>query len=57
MRGHEQGERFIEAVEREGGPELLETVWRGSEWLPTLPEIRAPELWLERVRAPEAAHN
>jgi len=54
---YEQGERFIEAVEREGGPELLETVWRGSEWLPTLPEIRAPELWLERVRAPEAAHN
>src|SRR5439155_11698621 len=52
---YEQGERFIEAVEREGGPELLETVWRGSEWLPTLPEIRAPELWLERVRAPEAA--
>src|SRR5438477_5301017 len=54
---YEQGERFIEAVEREGGPALLETVWRGSEWLPTLPEIRAPELWLERVRAPEAAHN
>jgi coenzyme F420 biosynthesis associated uncharacterized protein len=54
---YEQGERFIEAVEREGGPELLETVWRGSEWLPSLPEIRRPELWLDRVRAPEAAHN
>src|SRR5207249_108195 len=32
---YEQGERFIEAVEREGGPELLETVWRGREVLPT----------------------
>jgi coenzyme F420 biosynthesis associated uncharacterized protein len=54
---YEQGERFIEAVERDGGPELLATVWRGSEWLPSLPEIRRPELWLDRVRAPEAAHN
>jgi hypothetical protein len=25
--------------------------------LPSLPEIRRPELWLDRVRAPEAAHN
>jgi putative hydrolase len=54
---YEQGERFIEAIEREGGTEQLEVVWRGREWLPTLPEIRRPELWLERVRAPEAAHN
>jgi coenzyme F420 biosynthesis associated uncharacterized protein len=54
---YEQGERFIEAVEREGGPELLETVWRGSDWLPSLSEIRKPELWLERVQTPEAAHN
>lgn len=54
---YEQGERFIEAIEREGGTEQLEVVWRGQEWLPTLPEIRRPELWLERVRAPEAAHN
>jgi coenzyme F420 biosynthesis associated uncharacterized protein len=54
---YEQGERFIEVIEREGGTALLETVWRGPEWLPSLPEIREPELWLERVRAPQAAHN
>jgi putative hydrolase len=54
---YEQGERFIEAIEREGGPALLETVWRGSEWLPSLPEIRRPELWLDRVQTAEAAHN
>src|SRR5438445_3991471 len=54
---YEQGERFIEAIEREGGPELVETVWRGSEWLPSLPEIRRPELWLDRVQTAQAAHN
>ena len=54
---YEQGERFIEAIEGEGGPELLETVWRGSEWLPSLPEIRRPELWLDRVQTAQAAHN
>jgi coenzyme F420 biosynthesis associated uncharacterized protein len=35
---YEQGEQFIAAVEAAGGPELLEQVWRGPEWLPTLHE-------------------
>jgi uncharacterized protein (DUF2342 family) len=26
-------------------------VWRGPAWMPSLPEIRAPELWIDRVRA------
>jgi coenzyme F420 biosynthesis associated uncharacterized protein len=54
---YEQGERFIETIEQEGGPELLERVWRDERFLPTLPEIRRPELWLERVRAAEAARH
>jgi coenzyme F420 biosynthesis associated uncharacterized protein len=45
-----QGERFIEEVERLGGPDALEPVWRGASWLPTLSEIREPEEWLARVR-------
>jgi coenzyme F420 biosynthesis associated uncharacterized protein len=49
LRQYEQGERFIEAVEGAGGPELLATVWLGPEYLPTMPEIREPELWLARV--------
>jgi len=48
---YEQGERFIEAVEAEGGTELLDHVWRGPEWLPSLAEIRAPDRWVVRVRA------
>ena len=56
MRQYEQGERFIEAVERAGGPELLARAWEGPEWLPTLAEIREPEKWIERV-PPASAVN
>jgi uncharacterized protein (DUF2342 family) len=55
LRQYEQGERFIAAVEGEGGPELLAHAWRGPEWLPSLNEIRVPERWIARVRAGEPA--
>jgi coenzyme F420 biosynthesis associated uncharacterized protein len=48
MRQYEQGEAFIEAVEAEGGPELLARVWEAPEWLPTWPEIRQPSAWVQR---------
>jgi coenzyme F420 biosynthesis associated uncharacterized protein len=47
---YEQGEKFIEAVERAGGPALLDHAWEGPEQLPTIEEIRAPELWISRVQ-------
>lgn len=50
LKQYEQGERFIEAVEAAGGPELLDNVWRGPEWLPDLVEIRDPQRWVDRVR-------
>jgi len=50
MKQYEQGERFIEAVEAAGGPELFERVWRGPEWLPDLSEIQDPDRWIERAR-------
>ena len=50
LKQYEMGEQFIAAVEAEGGPALLEQAWRGPEWLPTLPEIRQPEVWMARVR-------
>ena len=55
LKQYEQGERFIEAVEAEGGTELLDHVWRGPEWLPTLGEIREPSQWIGRVRGGMAA--
>ncbi|MCX7621044.1 MAG: zinc-dependent metalloprotease [Acidimicrobiales bacterium] len=47
---YEQGERFIETVEREGGATLLDRVWERAENLPTMDEIREPALWINRVR-------
>jgi uncharacterized protein (DUF2342 family) len=49
MRQYAEGEKFVEAVEGAGGPELLARVWRGPEWLPTLDEIRAPAEWVARA--------
>ncbi|MDP9070715.1 MAG: zinc-dependent metalloprotease [Actinomycetota bacterium] len=51
LKQYEEGERFIEAVEAAGGPELLDRVWRGPEWLPSLAEIREPSLWIGRAGA------
>ena len=51
LRQYQQGEEFIRAVEARGGRELIDRVWRGPEWLPTLQEIREPERWIARVEA------
>jgi coenzyme F420 biosynthesis associated uncharacterized protein len=50
MAQYEQGERFIAAVERAGGPTLLERAWEGPENLPSLAEIRDPDAWIGRMR-------
>lgn len=50
-----QGEAFIAAVERAGGPRLLDRAWEQPGNLPSLEEIRAPRLWLDRMAAPVAA--
>ncbi|MHB1585283.1 MAG: zinc-dependent metalloprotease [Acidimicrobiales bacterium] len=51
MRQYAEGEGFVNAVERMGGRDLLDRVWRGPEWLPSLPEIRDPDRWVSRVTA------
>jgi coenzyme F420 biosynthesis associated uncharacterized protein len=51
LRQYEQGERFIEAVERAGGSGLLSKVWEAPSWLPNWSEIRTPDEWITRVRA------
>lgn len=51
LRQYEMGERFIEAVEDEGGSALLNRAFEGPDMLPTLAEIRDPHLWVERVRS------
>jgi coenzyme F420 biosynthesis associated uncharacterized protein len=55
LKQYERGEQFIEAVENAGGPELLARAWEGPEFLPSLAEIREPQLWVARVRSATAA--
>ena len=54
MRQYEQGRAFCDAVVDAGGIETLNRVWSGPGALPTLGEIEAPNLWLERT-TPRAA--
>jgi uncharacterized protein (DUF2342 family) len=49
LRQYEEGEHFVEAVQAEGGDELLAKVWSGQELLPTLEEIREPSGWIARA--------
>ncbi|MFM7508276.1 MAG: zinc-dependent metalloprotease [Actinomycetota bacterium] len=52
---YEQGERFIEEVERSAGPAMVQRAFEGPEMLPSLAEIRDPSLWLRRLGVSHAA--
>lgn len=52
---YEEGEEFVRKVEAEGGRELFDLVWAGPEALPTIDEIREPDLWIDRVRSSAGA--
>jgi coenzyme F420 biosynthesis associated uncharacterized protein len=49
MEQYEAGERFATTVLTARGREFLNRVWQGPELLPTLNEIRQPELWIARM--------
>jgi coenzyme F420 biosynthesis associated uncharacterized protein len=49
MKQYEQGEKFIAAVEKVGGTELLDQAWEASANLPTIAEIREPAAWIQRI--------
>ena len=46
---YQAGEKFIAAVEEVGGPELVNRAWEGPENLPSMDEIKAPQLWIDRM--------
>jgi uncharacterized protein (DUF2342 family) len=52
---YERGERFIEVVEADGGPGLLNRAFEQPENLPTMAEIDEPEQWLARIGPAAAA--
>lgn len=49
LKQYEQGERFIEAVEEVGGPDVIDRAWEDPTHLPTMSEIREPQAWLDRL--------
>ena len=49
MRQYRDGKAFCDAVEREGGRELLNRVWASPDALPTGAEISRPERWVARI--------
>lgn len=49
MEQYAAGEQFVAAVTARRGRAFLNQVWTGPAWLPTLAEIRAPELWIDRI--------
>jgi len=44
------GERFIEHVEKAGGQDLLNQAWSDAGHLPSMDEIRDPQIWVDRVQ-------
>jgi coenzyme F420 biosynthesis associated uncharacterized protein len=49
LRQYEMGERFIKGIEDRASWATLDHAWESAEALPTLEEIEAPELWLQRI--------
>jgi len=54
MRQYQEGEDFLEAIES-SDPDNVSLLWEGSEYLPTLVEIRNPDAWVSRVTDVRAA--
>lgn len=49
LQQYQLGKEFVAAAADHGGIELANAVWAGPENLPTLAEIKSPELWIKRV--------
>lgn len=46
---YRQGQHFFESVYARGGPSAIRACFDSAEALPSLEEVKAPELWLARV--------
>jgi coenzyme F420 biosynthesis associated uncharacterized protein len=49
------GEEFIDAIVAKRGHAAARRVWDGPDYLPTMDEIHAPDRWLTRIDAMDAA--
>ena len=55
IKQYAEGEAFIERVEAHGGQALLDRAWADPANVPSIEEIRSPELWIDRVGSGAAA--
>ena len=46
---YQAGELFIAAVEGAGGTALLDRAWEKPDHLPSMDEIKTPQLWIDRM--------
>ncbi|CAN5694671.1 zinc-dependent metalloprotease [soil metagenome] len=46
---YQLGERFIDIIVASHGHDVAKRIWDNPASLPTMPEIRAPQLWISRV--------
>lgn len=49
LRQYELGQKFCEAVVASHGPQALARLWDAPSSLPSLEELRSPDLWMRRV--------
>ena len=49
MAQYAQGQQFVDTVVQRKGIEFATKAWHGAENLPTMDEIKAPELWITRM--------
>jgi coenzyme F420 biosynthesis associated uncharacterized protein len=52
MEQYRRGERFIDEIVAQRSHDVARRVWEAPENLPTLEEIRNPELWITRIESP-----
>jgi putative hydrolase len=55
IKQYAEGEHFISVVEDHGGAALLDQAWAEPINVPSIAEIREPELWIARVGARNTA--
>ena len=54
MEQYRQGEAFVNTVVERKGIDFMNRAWSGPETLPSLEEIKAPDLWIRRMEAAAA---
>lgn len=55
IKQYAEGEHFISVVEDRGGAAMLDLAWATPANVPSIDEIRSPELWIARVASDDLA--